>query len=543
MTKPAIHRDTVSGEALLILQNLRENGRLGRSNKLADVKAALEPSVSLEFDNYFFFLRKFHYIAMDREAQLKLTEQGERVVEGDLQDRFASEVDDFFADQLLPAEDATHIGRPLDEDEPMSVPPPPPELLLDEAEVDPSSAGGPSQSQVGPPPVPPSRTHRVAMPALDLAQVAPPMPAPPISTPQPMARQDGPAEGRRETFIGLPPAPAPQPVAAPVPSAPQPLIITPPLAAAPAPMPPPATTPAPAAPVPNAAAAAKGSSDLDLRYQKFDPIGTGPLGTVFKGRYNALGLDICIKELKDIFGYFSFLQRGEVLKRLKKELCAQAQVRHPGVVQIIDQNVDSGRPYFVVELMRGSLKERLEASGGKGIEVPHALRTFLQLAYGLRAAHAAGLTHHNLKPENVLFDAYGNAKLADFGMSRVVEVDATKGMPQVFVGTGGMVYMAPELMNRGAKEPGPSADVYGLGILLYEMFTGQIPGRRSPLPSEVNPEAPSGLDQLFDKATQDKREQRYPDVDAMLEDFYKAFPEREYQERGSLILSSDPQQE
>ncbi|WP_375756587.1 protein kinase [Corallococcus exercitus] len=551
MTKPAIHRDTVSGEALLILQNLRENGRLGRSNKLADVKAALEPSVSLEFDSYFFFLRKFHYIAMDREAQLKLTEQGERVVEGDLQDRFASEVDDFFADQLLPAEDATHIGRPLDEDEPMSVPPPPPELLLDEAEVDASSA---AQSQVGPPPVPPSRTHRVAMPALDLAQAAtqmqPAQPAP-IATPQPqpVSRQEGPAEGRRETFIGLPPTPAPVPqplvVTAPIPSASQPLIITPPLSAAPAPMPPPATTPAPAAPVPNAAAAAaaKGASDLDLRYQKFDPIGTGPLGTVFKGRYNALGLDICIKELKDIFGYFSFLQRGEVLKRLKKELCAQAQVRHPGVVQILDQNVDSARPYFVVELMRGSLKERLEASGGKGIEVPHALRTFLQLAYGLRAAHAAGLTHHNIKPENVLFDAYGNAKLADFGMSRVVEVDATKGMPQVFVGTGGMVYMAPELMNRGAKEPGPSADVYGLGILLYEMFTGQIPGRRSPLPSEVNPEAPSGLDQLFDKATQDKREQRYPDVDAMLEDFYKAFPEREYLDRGSLIVSSDPTQE
>ncbi|MBN9688178.1 MULTISPECIES: serine/threonine-protein kinase [unclassified Corallococcus] len=552
MTKPAIHRDTVSGEALLILQNLRENGRLGRSNKLADVKAALEPSVSLEFDSYFFFLRKFHYIAMDREAQLKLTEQGERVVEGDLQDRFASEVDDFFADQLLPAEDATHIGRPLDEDEPMSVPPPPPELLLDEAEVDASSSAGASaQSQVGPPPVPPSRTHRVAMPALDLGQVATQMQAaapPPIATPQPQPalRQEGPAEGRRETFIGLPPAPAPQPVVvtAPVPSASQPIIITPPLAATPAPMPPPATPSAPAAPVPHAAAAAaaKGSSDLDLRYQKFDPIGTGPLGTVFKGRYNALGLDICIKELKDIFGYFSFLQRGEVLKRLKKELCAQAQVRHPGVVQILDQNVDSARPYFVVELMRGSLKEKLEAAGGKGIDVQHALRTFLQLAYGLKAAHAAGLTHHNIKPENVLFDAYGNAKLSDFGMSRVVEVDATKGMPQVFVGTGGMVYMAPELMNKGVQEAGPAADVYALGILLYEMFTGQIPGRRSPLPSEVNPEAPSGLDQLFDKATQDRREQRYPDVDAMLADFYKAFPEREYLDRGALILSSDPQE-
>ncbi|MFP2927277.1 serine/threonine-protein kinase, partial [Pyxidicoccus sp. 3LG] len=297
--------------------------------------------------------------------------------------------------------------------------------------------------------------------------------------------------------------------------------------------------PSPAAAAAPAAATTPKGAELDLRYQKFDPIGTGPLGTVFKGRFTALGLDICLKELKDIFGYFSFLQRGEVLKRLKKELCAQAQVRHPGVVQVVDQNVDAARPYFVLELLHGSLKERLDAGGGNGIPVPVALRAFLQLAYGLRAAHAAGLTHHNLKPENVLFDAYGNAKLSDFGLGRVVEVDAAKGMPQVFMGTGGMSYMAPELMGRGGKEPGASADVYGLGILLYEMLTGQIPGRRSALPSEVNPEAPSGLDQLFDKATQDKREQRYPDMDAMLEDFYKAFPDKEFLTRGDLILSSD----
>ncbi|MBJ6761307.1 serine/threonine protein kinase [Myxococcaceae bacterium JPH2] len=520
MTKPAINRDTVSGEALFILQNLRENGRLGRSNKLADVKAVLEPSVSLEFDNYFFFLRKFHYIAMDREAQLKLTDQGERVVGGDFQERFALEVDEYFEEQLHGGDEQP----PIAQGEELMLPPPPPELLLDETEVE--APGGAPTSSV-PPPIPPPRTARVAMPALEL--VAPPAASAPSvivapSAAVPSARVEAPPpEPRRD----VPPAP----VAAP------PTQVAPPSpVVAPSPMVPPPAAPAPVASA-SLSAAPKGA-ELD-RYQKFDPIGTGPLGTVFKGRFNALGLDICIKELKDIFGYFSFLQRGEVLKRLKKELCAQAQVRHPGVVQIMDQNVEVARPYFVVELMRGSLKEKLDAGGGKGIEVPLALRAFLQLAYGLRAAHASGLTHHNLKPENVLFDAAGNAKLADFGLGRVVEVDATKGMPQVFVGTGGMVYMAPELINRVGKEPGASADVYGLGILLYEMLTGQIPGRRSPLPSEVNPEAPSGLDQLFDKATQDKREQRYPDVDAMLEDFYKAFPDRDFLSRGDLILSSD----
>jgi len=487
MLKPAVNRDTVSGEALFILRNLRENGRLGRSNKLADVKAALEPSVSLEFDSYFFFLRKFHYIAMDREAQLKLTDQGERVVDGDALDKFSLEVGEFFADQILGEDEATHAGDELGS----MLPPPPPDS--EETELGRASAPPPI-------PLPSSRASRTALPSVE--PVIPPMPAvAPMSAPVAVAA----------------------PAAAPIPS------ITSPL---PTSMPPPAASPA-------APAAPKGI-ELDMRYQKFDPIGSGPLGTVFKGRFNSLGLDICIKELKDIFGYFSFLQRGEVLKRLKKELCAQAQVRHAGIAQIVDQNVDSARPYFVVELLRGSLKEKLEAGGGKGVPVQHALRWFLQLAYGLRAAHASGLTHHNLKPENILFDGYGNAKLGDFGLGRVIEVDATKGMPQVFMGTGGMVYMAPELINR-TKDAGPSADVYGLGILLYEMLTGQIPGRRSPLPSEVNSEAPSGLDSIFDKMTQDRKEQRYPDIDAMLEDAYKAFTEREYLEKGDLVLSSEPQ--
>src|SRR3954469_19597557 len=98
-TRP-LDRDIVHGEALFILKSLKENGRLGRSNKLADVKAVLEPSVSLDFDSYFFFLRKFQYVAMDREAQLKLTDQGEKVVDGGQLDKFSAEVREYFADKI-----------------------------------------------------------------------------------------------------------------------------------------------------------------------------------------------------------------------------------------------------------------------------------------------------------------------------------------------------------------------------------------------------------------------------------------------------------
>jgi len=450
--RAAITRDTVSGEALFILKNLRENGRLGRSNKLADVKTALEPAVSLEFDAYFFFLRKFHYIAMDREAQLRLTDTGERVVEGNELDRFSGEVGEFFSEQLAPADE------PLGNSYPVEV--------------------------------------ETSVPALERVTVetAVPQPAapPPSNTPVPRAPL-------RRTTTGIDAVAAVD------------------------------GRPAPAAGKP---------SDGDVRYTKFDAIGSGPLGTVYKGRQNSLGIEVSVKELKDIFNYFSFLQRSDVVKRLKAELCAQAQVRHPWVVSILDQNTDVGRPYVVMELLRGNLRERLDQTGGKGLPVPLAVRIFLQLSYALRAAHAQGLTHQNIKPENVLFDAYGNAKIGDFGLSRVIEIDSGKGMPQVYVGTGSLSYLAPELIVK-AKDAGGAADVYGVGILLYEMLTGAIPGRRSPLPSEVRTDAPSKLDLIFDKMTHDRREARYPDFDAMLEEFYGAFSEGEYLGRGDLVLSSE----
>ncbi|GMU59641.1 MAG: serine/threonine protein kinase [Myxococcales bacterium] len=463
MPESAMTRDKVSGDALFILKSLKENQRLGRSNKLADVKTTLENSVSLEFDSYFFFLRKFHYIAMDREAQLKLTDQGERVVEGDYLDKFTGEIGDFFGDQLSEGPDDSTMLQP---------PQPPPfspttDIVLESNPMPASNRGGRR------PPPPPSD---------DIPHVTAP-----------------------ELRGGFPPPP------------PAPLPLTAAVAVAP---------PAP-----------KGQ-DLDLRYQKNEQVGSGPLGTVFKGKHNALGLDVCVKELKDIFGYFSFLQRGEVIKRLKKELCAQAQVKHPAVVQVVDQNTDVARPYYVMELCKGSLREKLDASGQKGINVPLAIRYFLQLAYALRAAHQQGLTHHNIKPENVLFDAWGNAKLGDFGLSRVIEVDQSKGMPQVFVGTGGMGYMSPELIAR-SKDAGPSSDVYGLGILLYEMLTGQIPGRRSPLPSEINSEVPAKMDPIFDKMTQDRKDSRYPDFESVFDDFYTAFGDKTYLAKGDLLMWSE----
>lgn len=472
MSEPTVTPEQIAGEALFILKSVRDNGRGGRSNKLADVKSALEASVTLDFDNYFFFLRKYHYLTLDRDACLQLSGEGEKVVDGSERDDFTDAVGEFFAAKIRAlaeaGDDAEGTSR--------AVPPPvPPEVAVEVEPVEGSVTAAPQRS--------PAKGRR---PAAEEVQGARPPPLRRDAAPEiELKEKDAvrPAAGRRE---------APPP----------------------------------------------GAQEIDLRYVKFDALGAGPLGTVFRGRHTALGLDVCVKELKDIFGYFSFLQRGEVIKRLKKELCAQALVRHPTVVAILDQNCDVARPYFVLEMCAGgSLRARLEAAGGKPLPADDAMRIFLQVCYALRAAHAQGLVHQNLKPENVLFDHLGNAKIGDFGLSRVIETDPSKGMPQVFVGTGGMAYMSPEHLSR-AKQVGPAADVYSLGIILYEMVTGQIPGRRSNLPSAVNAEVPTKLDPIFDKMTQDRCEARYPDVDAVLGDFYGAFEDSRYGKLGDLVLWS-----
>lgn len=502
MAETALTRDQIADEAHNILSTLRENARAQRSNKLADVKSTFENAVSIDFDTYFFFLRKYHFIGMDREACLQLTPEGEKIVDGERRERFLEAVQEYFASRIIEEPVQSGATEILADSSMIDRAPPPPPA---EEETEPPRSSLGATVNIPPPPPPPAPASIFGRPGSSER--------PERSSDRPKSR--GRSEDRAERSE---PTRTSRADMEPVP------------AAAPLPKPPP----------PEPRASESKGQEIDLRYVKFDAIGQGPLGTVFKGKHQALGLEVAVKELKDIFGYFSFLQRSEVIKRLKREICAQALVRHPNVVGILDQNTDVARPYYVVELCTGgNLRSKLDAGEGKGIAPETAIRYFLQLCYALRAAHQQGLTHGNLKPENVLIDHLGNIKLADFGLSRVIEVDASKGMPQVFVGTGGMGYMSPEQLARSTKDLGPGTDVYGLGILFYEMLTGQLPGRRSPLPSALNSKVPSKLDPLFDRMTQDRREDRYPDFEAVLGDFYAAFEDGGWLKKGDLVLSSE----
>jgi serine/threonine protein kinase len=110
-------------------------------------------------------------------------------------------------------------------------------------------------------------------------------------------------------------------------------------------------------------------------------------------------------------------------------------------------------------------------------------------------------------------------KVSDFGFARIVERDAAV-IRQVYVGMGAVAYMAPELF-ADPTAAGAQTDIYALGIIFYELLTRKLPGRRSSMPSEIDPKLPKGIDDIFDTMTRDSRDERYATVDAILDDFEK----------------------
>ena len=255
---------------------------------------------------------------------------------------------------------------------------------------------------------------------------------------------------------------------------------------------------------------------LDTRYLRHESIGRGGLGRVWRGRLLSVDRPVAIKMLDAIDDMFRPDQRERVARRFERAVREHAQLISPYIVQILDQNAQHDPPYFVMELAPGgNLKGLLERGP---LQAPVALRYFIQIALGLKAAHAAGVVHRDLKPENVLLDAVGNVKLSDFGVTRVAERDGAT-MRRAYVGYGSVGYMAPELL-RGEAEGSPASDVYALGILLYEMLTGSLPGRRSPLPSEVVEGLPTAVDDIFDRMARDDIDGRLGSIDAVLDAVY-----------------------
>jgi serine/threonine protein kinase len=260
------------------------------------------------------------------------------------------------------------------------------------------------------------------------------------------------------------------------------------------------------------------ATDVENRYEKLASIGSGGMGTVYRARQVALNREVALKEIRDLFGFFSEDQRNEIVRRFTDVVRAWGNLAHPNILPIHDVNLWTEYPNVVTELAPNGSSRRL-INDAEEIPVELVFKYLLQTLHALRAAHAQRVYHRGLKPEQLLIDGYGNVKVSDFGFTRIVERDHAV-IRQIYVGMGNVAYMAPELYS-DPMTSGPQGDIYALGIIFYELLTRKLPGRRSPMPSQINPNLPRGIDDIFDRMTRDSRSERYATVDDILDDIDK----------------------
>ncbi|HEU5073634.1 MAG TPA: protein kinase [Polyangiaceae bacterium] len=208
---------------------------------------------------------------------------------------------------------------------------------------------------------------------------------------------------------------------------------------------------------------------IDARYVVKSVLGHGGMGIVYAVQHLKLGRPLALKVLRQ-----DLARDADLCKRFIQEARAAAAVNHPGVVQITDFGVlTSGQPYFVMELLAGRSLSRLMAQE-RPLRLERMVAIVEQLVDALAAAHAVNVIHRDLKPDNihVLTDPAGKdaVKVLDFGLARVA--GATRLTKQGFV-FGTPHYMSPEQAQGDSVDH--RADIYALGVLMYEMATGQVP--------------------------------------------------------------------
>jgi serine/threonine protein kinase/WD40 repeat protein len=255
-------------------------------------------------------------------------------------------------------------------------------------------------------------------------------------------------------------------------------------------------------------------------------LGRGGMGVVYRAR-GADGREVAIKLL---------LSEGEAsaaaLERFRREIAAASAVQHRNVIRILGSGQERGFPFFALELAAGgSLKQRVRSAGK--LPWQDAARLGAEIAHGLGAIHAAGFVHRDLKPDNVLLDAEGRAKISDFGLARQRASGLTKGgLTRTGELVGTLDYMAPEQTDDAAKVDG-RADLYALGGLIFTLLTGEPPFQGSGMaliakhlreqpraPGTLVAEVPPGLDALVLSLlakTPDERPDKAEDVAAELD--------------------------
>jgi eukaryotic-like serine/threonine-protein kinase len=228
-----------------------------------------------------------------------------------------------------------------------------------------------------------------------------------------------------------------------------------------------------------------------------EEIGRGGMGAVYRARDVRLGRTVAVKFLPA-----RLAAQPEFRKRFEREARALAMLNHPNIVAVYDVGQDDDQSYIVMEYVDGPpLAAQVPLPWKRAVEVA------LQVCDALAHAHGQGIVHRDIKPENILIDAAGRAKVADFGIARLMGPDAAAWMLTAPDHTAGTPhYLAPETL--AGAPPDPRMDVYSVGVVLYQIITGRLPvGNFDPLATP--------LDRIVRRALAPDPKRRYASADEM----------------------------
>lgn len=261
---------------------------------------------------------------------------------------------------------------------------------------------------------------------------------------------------------------------------------------------------------------------LNSRYKIIRFIGGGGMAEVYLAHDMLLDRDVAIKMLRD-----QFMEDGELLEQFRREAKSAARLRHSYIINIYDVISDENGQYIVMEYVEGvTFKEFLAENGGK-LSVPVVLELGTRLAEALEHAHRHNIIHCDIKPQNILISKDLDPKIADFGIAKMISSHTVIYTSSVM----GSVHYSPPEQVAGEKVTG-SSDVYSLGIVLFEMLTGEVPftgdtpmavammHKEKPVPPLKNylDDVPNGLQEIMDKALGKNTDERYLDAGELRRD-------------------------
>lgn len=262
---------------------------------------------------------------------------------------------------------------------------------------------------------------------------------------------------------------------------------------------------------------------LGGRYEVLSKVGAGGMADVYKGRDTMLNRYVAVKVLKK-----EYREDEDFVRKFRSEAQAAAGLLNPNIVNVYDVGEDRGLYYMVMELVDGiTLKDYIEKKGR--LSHKEVISIAIQMCNGIGAAHAAGIIHRDIKPQNIIISRDGKVKVTDFGIAKAVTSNTISSNAM-----GSVHYTSPEQARGGYSDA--KSDIYSIGITLFEMVTGQVPfdgdstvsvaikhlQEEVTPPSEIVPGIPYSLEQIILKCTQKNGERRYASTAALVQDMKRS---------------------